>query len=386
MPVANQKMKSKKYRISAECLTSVCVKSGHEIMPWEYVILEEKGEKVFYRFNLYDFYKKLSGANQDSLGEKINAKNVFGARALIHQIGERDPVLIKEIKTYSAKADQGFYYLYKANINKESQDPETNRLAVYEHVQSGGSQFIPGSSIKGALRTVLLRNEIKKGREWLAKGLEDSHADPAKDDFKDFCVLDAKISGENYLRVGEFFRAAPVALEYFPRGARWEFDIIARERQGLKPGIDFSRENIIRAANAFAKYKVDKFKTELKKLNNFLGNSKGDEDKKIQINNLEDILNQVQQVINNSSNEFVLNLGSGGSFWYKSFCENHPKKDKGGNKKKNKKEDKDRIKNESLIERTANLNINIPLTWWHNSGTGFMGFVKCRFLGQSTGQ
>jgi len=368
MQTTNNKTIIARYEINAECLTPVCVKSGQMVMPWEYAFIKENGQSVYCRFNFYDLYQNLGDAKKEELGKKINDKDLLMTRFLINETAKDNPALVKKIAAYSIVADKGFYNTYQAKINERVQGKECNKLEVAEHIRHSGTAFIPGSSIKGALRTILLAREIQNGRQNFVDTLEDKNAPAKKDDFKNLLVFDADIPDE-YMGVGIFNRAAPAAMEYIQAGAEFNFAVNIKQNAGFLTNIDFSPKNITGAANEFTKRKVEKFLQEIEEIKKILGDTKTDIDKKNQISALSEILNTVLAEAQNNSGGFVLNLGFGGGFWYKSFF----------GKKLVRQKKRDTKKDDSLTNRAAHLNIDIPYSWWHNSENVVMGFVKCRF-------
>lgn len=350
-------MLNKIYKIKAECLTPLVIQSGREIMPWEYVVIEENGKKILYRFDLFEFYEKLSDESKKEFNDKLeNAidlkkREVLGIRKFIWDKKNEYKEEIKEISLYSGEVDEEFYQKYLKNINETKQSSESNQLIIKEFIRSKGRAFVPGSSIKGAIRTAILYKHPQRD--------EIENLKPEKSPFKYLLVGDSKFIDE--VRIGYFSRSAPGYGEYLPKGKKFEFNIKVKTPpyDHKEQKMDFSTENIIASANEFIKGKIKKYIDDSKKLLEHPDMSEGQEEKEEKTKNLikyyENLLEEINKLKNN---EFILNLAFGGGFWYKSFFEKHPRP--------------------QSIKTFQDRDIEISRSLWMINHLP-LGFIKCEF-------
>ena len=129
------------YRYEIEILTSLHIGSGEKIYPLEYVI-----DKEFIRVNM----------------DKLLAEPSFGREKFIRESKKRDFYLGAFDKGNSLK-----YPLYKTAIALSTASELTNNLRtsnalVLDFIKEGKNFYIPGSSLKGAIRTAMLWNFLQK--------------------------------------------------------------------------------------------------------------------------------------------------------------------------------------------------------------------------------
>lgn len=128
-------------------LSPIHIGSGEKISPVEYVI-----DSKFNRIDMDGLFKD----------EKFNVNGFiedagFGS----FYLGERYSNIAKK------------YVLYSLNISKDAVDYIMSRNSeIQEFIKTGGKPYIPGSSIKGAIRTAIMWYALKNDEE-LYFGLED---------------------------------------------------------------------------------------------------------------------------------------------------------------------------------------------------------------------
>ncbi|MEJ5273274.1 MAG: type III-A CRISPR-associated RAMP protein Csm5 [Spirochaetota bacterium] len=156
-----------RYKMTIEPLTFIHIGSGNEMDPFTY----NMGNGKFYRIDIGKFYGKLKNeehrnefnsiinelSNIDSSKDKdkfIKAKTKFRDFILrgINTL-EKYPEKQKGIILYTGDVDKSLYEKYKENI-----DNFENQLLIFEsmHRLPDFAQYIPGSSIKGAIRTAMI--------------------------------------------------------------------------------------------------------------------------------------------------------------------------------------------------------------------------------------
>lgn len=445
------------YKIKAECLTPLIIKSGNEIMPWEYVIFQEDGKNILYRFDVFRFYnevleesdddkkdgensiKKLKdwaagcGVSKDEndggkknksdkkeFNEKLNDAidlekgNVLGVRKFIFDIFNKKnkskeeiekiagyEEKIKKIAVYKEEASDKFFDNYDENIGKtkrgdeSSQIEETkqkndpNQLAVKEFTRSGGKSYVPGSSFKGAIKTTLLWNltgyaekvgkmieEVEKKHKDMpnrnkterdierekARRYKEMSENEYENEFKDFLATDSDFVKDGQVKVGLFDRSASQSMEYLVKKTEFKFQIRineARRKLSKENKLDFSEENIVKSANEFTKYKIKEYIADSERLLRHRNMSA--ENQKNKKNKTEKLIGFYKKLLGDidklEKNKFILNFAFGGSFWYKSFFEKHPKIGK-------------------EVKTFVDDNINISRSLWMIDGDP-LGFIKC---------
>ena len=168
------------YKIEAECLTPLVVGSGNEIMPWEYVIFDEGDKRILYRFDLFRFYKILSDEDKKEFGEilnntvDMNKNEVLGIREFVNRKKDDYKEKIEEIKIYQEEVEDHYYGKYKKNIDKTVQNKESNQLTISEFARSRGRAYVPGSSLKGSIRTALLYGKSDAEIKAIEESIKDS--------------------------------------------------------------------------------------------------------------------------------------------------------------------------------------------------------------------
>ncbi|MDI6890222.1 MAG: type III-A CRISPR-associated RAMP protein Csm5 [Thermodesulfovibrionales bacterium] len=129
------------YKYEIEVLTSLHIGSGEKIYPLEYVI-----DKEFIRVNM----------------DKLFAEPSFQREMFIRESKKRDFYLGAFDKNNSLK-----YPLYKTAIALSTASELTNNIGtpnalVLNFIKEGKNFYIPGSSLKGAIRTAMLWNFLQE--------------------------------------------------------------------------------------------------------------------------------------------------------------------------------------------------------------------------------
>ena len=136
-----------RYKVKVQTLTNIHVGTGNEIDPYNYVLREENGEKEFLRI---DFFKFMKGLNEEELdyllkildGDNTDLVNDFLGKHLVKN--ERSIL-------YKAKIGRNFYENVK--LLEMTRDPLSQ------------NPYIPGSSIKGAIRTAVYARWYEKTKD-----------------------------------------------------------------------------------------------------------------------------------------------------------------------------------------------------------------------------
>lgn len=134
------------YKIKAEILTPVHIGDGTELEPLEYVIKDK-----FYKVNMEEWLSTLSGEKAEEF-KKMTGKDYAQKTTLV--------ALRKFLKN---NIDTGEYTEWVVDVSNAVQkryeerfDAPENQLPMSPFIRTGSKAFLPGSSIKGALRTAYL--------------------------------------------------------------------------------------------------------------------------------------------------------------------------------------------------------------------------------------
>lgn len=129
------------YSFTAEILTPIHIGSGEEIEPYEYVIKDGK----LYKINLADFLYQLSSDEQERF-DKLLSSNIIQLRQFIRDRADFDK--FAEFSVGVSKTVESIYETKFQDIH--------NQLIVSPFIRELSLPFIPGSSLKGAIRTAVI--------------------------------------------------------------------------------------------------------------------------------------------------------------------------------------------------------------------------------------
>ncbi len=215
-------IQKKHYRL--KILTPVHISDGSEgeIIPTEYVISDSG---LLYKINLARLIDKLPENSLSELTECMDKVDLIKIRAFIQSTWKKSRDIFSDCIEYSMQAgDLKGYYENIQNKHIESQ------LYVTPFIRTGRQIFLPGSSVKGALRTAYISKLLGSGIsislkkpniDKESKRLEEdilrySRFNITKDPFK---VL--KISDSPVLSVDGLVKK----VEIIPRDNSGEFDV-----------------------------------------------------------------------------------------------------------------------------------------------------------------
>ncbi len=136
----------KRYVLECEALSPIHIGSGEEINAYEYVISQK-----LYKLDLDKLLLFLSQAERDNILRMLETNIVSYKNFLVNKLTKSDPSLLKEVSSFSilvSKAVNNFY-------QEKSNDP-LNLLPVKLFQRGLNGPFVPGSSLKGAIRTAIL--------------------------------------------------------------------------------------------------------------------------------------------------------------------------------------------------------------------------------------
>lgn len=135
------------YKVSLTPLTPVHIGSGSTIEPYEYIITDR----------LYKFYPEifLSILNKRDQEEflKLSLTNILAMREFIRERVR----MLHEAHEFSFEVSSGAVEVYENRLKNAKSE-----LSVYPCIRTRGTPYIPGSSLKGAIRTALLYEKVEK--------------------------------------------------------------------------------------------------------------------------------------------------------------------------------------------------------------------------------
>ena len=195
------------YRFQLTPLTPIHVGTGESLEPFEYVIAGD----TLYRFTLDDFLLALDRDDQVRFVEVVE-RSVPATR---HFVAEHLDVAVR-VARFTAIVSPAARALYDGRMEGGVAHPE-----VFACIRTGDLPYVPGSSLKGALRTALLYHAMDKDNsERDARRLEQAvfgFRTVQQDPFRAF-----KVGDGNSLETRTRVRAVAVNT---CRSGRWSEDV-----------------------------------------------------------------------------------------------------------------------------------------------------------------
>lgn len=159
------------YKFSIEPITAIHIGTGNELTPLDYFVTTKIGEMDFKRpvYVKYSWDKILDSIKKDNkkLNEFMsisNVNNMVELRNFFHK-----NVTLKSMEALCETTNE-FLSLYH-----ENKDPIQNAASVFEMQRNADKDaIIPGSSIKGAIRTAILNGEylIQKDKKLVTSDIK----------------------------------------------------------------------------------------------------------------------------------------------------------------------------------------------------------------------
>ncbi len=133
-------------RLLLETLTPIHIGSGETIDPYEYIITDK-----LYKINLWKFIESLDNKDKENF-LKISSSDMVKTRLFIKERAD-----LSNVTEYSMNVQRSVHNLYTDKI-----DDENNQLSIQTCIKTLDRPFIPGSSVKGPIRTALLFSMAEK--------------------------------------------------------------------------------------------------------------------------------------------------------------------------------------------------------------------------------
>ena len=140
---------AKKYKVKLLPLTDIRIGSGKDIEAYEYTV--KAG--YMYRIDMSEVFDKMSDSEKGNFRKILKKNNLFNIRSWIYNNYREEWGYI-----YKEKVSSDFEKYYKEKIDDRSQD--NSQLSISEFIGYDNKKYIPGSSIKGALRTAFIYSDF----------------------------------------------------------------------------------------------------------------------------------------------------------------------------------------------------------------------------------
>ena len=141
------------YNCTLTPLTPIQVGNGNQIYPYNYVI--KNG--FYYRIELSEIIDKFPSKIKEEFIRLLENNNMIKIRSFIFENYKEEYGYL-----YKAKIDKNVEDFYLKKIKGVELKNEENQLIIEEFIGNHVGKFIPGSTIKGALRNGFLFEEFKK--------------------------------------------------------------------------------------------------------------------------------------------------------------------------------------------------------------------------------
>lgn len=199
----------KQYRLTLKPITPVHVGTGEELLPFNYIIKNIAGAKAAPIFRLIRFsdvalVQKMSRQDREQLIPLAKKDDLIVLRQFF--IKRADSLVIQEQELIQSTSEVTSELL---NLWEDLQNHPKNMFIIRPAIASalGGNRlvpYIPGSSLKGALRTAIVdADPIGHKKETERK------KDIPRDPFRTLALTDAQFSGKGSRLVGAAFLYNP---------------------------------------------------------------------------------------------------------------------------------------------------------------------------------
>lgn len=140
---------AKKYNVKLLPLTDIHIGSGKDIEAYEYTV--KAG--YMYRIDMSEAFDKMNVSEKENFYKILKKNNLFNIRSWIYNNYKEEWGYI-----YKEKISSEFEKYYKKKIDDRSQ--ANSQLSISEFIGYDNKRYIPGSSIKGALRTAFIHSDF----------------------------------------------------------------------------------------------------------------------------------------------------------------------------------------------------------------------------------
>ncbi|NIR51599.1 type III-A CRISPR-associated RAMP protein Csm5 [candidate division KSB1 bacterium] len=202
------------FEIRGEILSPIHIGAGRELEPFDYIISDGK----FYRVSLEEFIKGLAPKERKEFNQFVENGKLNELRKFL-----ASHPTSKTVAIYSTRVSKSVETLYTSKL-----DQIENQLLISPFIRTEGEKriLIPGSSIKGAIRTAVI-SELANEKK----------IKPPKPFSRQFWQFESQVLGHNNAK-NDPFRALKVEDVYLDNGSTIVSEIknMSKDKRGnLKP-------------------------------------------------------------------------------------------------------------------------------------------------------
>ncbi|MEQ8189847.1 MAG: type III-A CRISPR-associated RAMP protein Csm5 [Candidatus Eremiobacterota bacterium] len=174
-------------QIRIEAVTPVFIGKGEEITPFDYVLTEDR----FAVFDVQKYFKKKAGRVEEFYRKVNSNPGEFSLSDFLNN--DRTD---RDCWKYSVKSS----VLIK-KILEESIRAKKPEMSVKSHIKDEltGTPYIPGSSLKGAIRTAFLYNILRNDKNHVKKHMEKLIGEAKNASFYDRKFIEKKLKNPSFL-------------------------------------------------------------------------------------------------------------------------------------------------------------------------------------------
>lgn len=135
------------YECTLMPLTPIQIGDGKDLSPFDYILKN----KEFYRIEISEVLEKMPENIRNEFIKTLEERSMVSARKFLKNNYKKEYGYL-----YKCSVDDEFSRLYEQKIGGTNKPNEENQLIVGEFIGTHRGKYIPGSTIKGALRTAYL--------------------------------------------------------------------------------------------------------------------------------------------------------------------------------------------------------------------------------------
>ena len=224
-----------RFKLTIEPLTPVHIGTGVELTPLDYKVTSKLGttdfkKNMYFKFSSDKILKRMIESGDTQKLAKFEEASVKGNMKELQSFFQQNLANVEDLD-YPCEVTNGFVKRYSENQGK---DPYDNASKVYQMYRPEGlkTPVIPGSSLKGSIRTAILNSilynisnekydklkddfqEIRNDKDKpkfeskLQRALLGSYSDAKNDPFRAIQIADCSFSAKNSQIVGELYNVS----------------------------------------------------------------------------------------------------------------------------------------------------------------------------------
>ena len=334
-----------RYKLTIEPLTPVHIGTGVELTPLDYKVTSKLGttdfkKNMYFKFSSDKILKRMIESGDTQKLAKFEEASVKGNMKELQSFFQQNLTSVEDLD-YPCEVTNGFVKRYSENQGK---DPYDNASKVYQMYRPEGlkTPVIPGSSLKGSIRTAVLNSilynmsdekydklkgdfqEIRNDKDKpkfeskLQKALLGSYSDAKNDPFRAVQIADCSFSAKNSQLVGELYNVSlnqknnniePIGIQIIAEAIKGNLmdssekaeTILLLDSDLLKTNQitkKISAEEIAKSCNHFFKTQFDNEFEKFYELCESINCSKLDELDKL-----------ISNIVNANDNSFIIRVG-----------------------------------------------------------------------------